>query len=98
MPELVVMSREDFEGACCVRGYVVREWCDAPSNFRTDCDLDTYLKEQGVPGLCGVDTRELTRILQTECRARGVICGAEEAMAYLMRFEDRSAGEQLSLF
>ena len=42
--------------------------------------------------------RELTRILQTECRARGVICGAEEAMAYLMRFEDRSAGEQLSLF
>ena len=42
--------------------------------------------------------RELTRILQTECRARGVICGAEEAMAHLMRFEDRSAGEQLSLF
>ena len=39
--------REDFEGACCVKGYVVREWCDAPSNFRTDCDLDTYLKEQG---------------------------------------------------
>ena len=42
--------------------------------------------------------RELTRILRSECRARGVICGAEEAMAYLMRFEDRSAGEQLSLF
>ena len=39
--------REDFEGACCVKGYVVREYCDTPSNFRTDCDLDTYLKEQG---------------------------------------------------
>ena len=32
--------REDFEGACCVKGYVVREYCDAPSNFRCDCDLD----------------------------------------------------------
>ncbi len=26
--------REDFEGACCVKGYVVREYCDTPSNFR----------------------------------------------------------------
>ena len=25
---------EDFEGECCVRGYVVREWCEEPSNFR----------------------------------------------------------------
>ena len=56
--------REDFEGACCVKGYVVREWCASPSNFRTDCDLDTFLKEQGVPGLYGVDTRELTRIIR----------------------------------
>ena len=56
--------REDFEGACCVKGYVVREYCGAPSNFRTDCDLDTFLKEQGVPGLYGVDTRELTRIIR----------------------------------
>ena len=56
--------REDTEGPCSVKGYVVRECCDAPSNFRTDCDLDTYLKEQGVPGLCGVDTRELTRIIR----------------------------------
>ena len=42
--------REDFEGACCVKGYVVREYCGAPSNFRTDCDLDTFLKERGRAG------------------------------------------------
>ena len=66
--------REDFEGACCVRGYVVREWCDAPSNFRTDCDLDTFLKEQGVPGLYGVDTRELTRIIREHGVMNAVIC------------------------
>ena len=66
--------REDFEGACCVRGYVVREWCDAPSNFRTDYDLDTFLKEQGVPGLYGVDTRELTRIIREHGVMNAAIC------------------------
>ena len=73
--------REDFEGDCCVKGYVVREWCDAPSNFRMDCDLDTFLKERGVPGLWGVDTRELTRII----REHGVMnaCLCDEAPADL---------------
>ena len=66
--------REDFEGACCVKGYVVREYCDTPSNFRTDCDLDAYLKEQGVPGLCGVDTRELTRIIREHGVMNAAIC------------------------
>ena len=66
--------REEFEGACCVKGYVVREYCDTPSNFRTDCDLDTYLKEQGVPGLCGVDTRELTRIIREHGVMNAAIC------------------------
>ena len=66
--------REDFEGACCVKGYVVREYCDTPSNFRPDCDLDTYLKEQGVPGLCGVDTRELTRIIREHGVMNAAIC------------------------
>lgn len=66
--------REDFEGDCRVRGYVVREWCEAPSNFRTDCDLDTFLKEQGVPGLWGVDTRELTRIIREHGVMNAAIC------------------------
>ena len=41
---------EDFEGACCVRGYVVREWCEEPSNFRCQKTLDEFLKEQGIEG------------------------------------------------
>lgn len=55
---------EDFEGKCAVKGYVVKEWCDAPSNFRAEYDLDTFLKKQGVPGISGVDTREITRIIR----------------------------------
>lgn len=68
--------REDFEGACCVRGYVVRECCESPSNFRADCGLDAFLKEQGVPGLCGVDTRRLTRIIREHGVMNAAICGA----------------------
>ena len=68
------MIREDFEGECCVKGYVVREWCRAPSNFRMDCDLDTFLRERGVPGLWGVDTRELTRIIREHGVMNATIC------------------------
>ena len=52
---------EDFEGDCFVKGYVVREWCRRPSNFRSQYDLDAFLKTRGVPGICGVDTRAITQ-------------------------------------
>ena len=70
---------EDFEGACCVKGYVVREWCEDPSNFRCRGDLDTFLKERGVPGLYGVDTRELTRIIREHGVMNACICDAVPA-------------------
>jgi len=64
----------DFEGNCCVRGYVVRQWCDTPSNFRCEEDLDAFLKQQGVPGLCGVDTREITKIIREHGVMNAMLC------------------------
>ena len=52
-----------------VSAYIVREKCDKPSNFRCDEDLDTFLKENDIPGVYGVDTREITKII----RESGVI-------------------------
>ena len=52
---------EDFEGEPALFGYVVREYCEAPSNFRCGGTLDAFLRERGIPGICGVDTREITR-------------------------------------
>lgn len=49
-----------------VSAYVVREICDEPSNFRMEGKLEEYLKQQGVIGIYGVDTRELTKILRQE--------------------------------
>ena len=65
---------QDFEGVSRLRGYVVREYCDAPSNFRCQGTLDAYLREKGVPGLFGVDTRHLTRILRDWGVMNALIC------------------------
>ena len=65
---------EDFEGDCAVKGYVVREWCSSPSNFRSQYDLDTFLKSKGVVGIYGVDTREITRIIREHGVMNAKIC------------------------
>lgn len=51
----------DLEGVPALRGYVVREACAHPSNFRCEMILDAYLKQVGIPGICGVDTRRITK-------------------------------------
>lgn len=57
----------DFESRTpLLFAYVVREWCEAPSNFRSQGNLDAFLKEKGIVGLSGVDTRCITRIIREQ--------------------------------
>ncbi|WP_295736678.1 carbamoyl phosphate synthase small subunit [uncultured Oscillibacter sp.] len=65
---------QDFEGECRVKGYVVREPCGHPSNFRCGGDLESFLKERSIPGLYGVDTRQLTRIIRESGVMNAMIC------------------------
>ena len=65
---------EDFEGKCFARGYVVRELCDTPSNFRSQGTLESFLKDSGIPGICGIDTRAVTRILREQGVMNAAIC------------------------
>ena len=65
---------EDFEGNCFAQGYVVREICDKPSNFRSQGKLDDFLHDQGIPGICGVDTRALTRIIREQGVMNACLC------------------------
>ena len=55
-----------------MQGYIVRDWCEAPSNFRSELDISRYLKDRGIVGLWGIDTRALTRKIREE----GVMNGA----------------------
>lgn len=65
---------EDFEGESAVKGYVVRELCEKPSNFRSVGTLAGYLEKAGIPGLCGVDTRAVTRHIRDKGVMNGIIC------------------------
>ncbi|MBR0229659.1 MAG: carbamoyl phosphate synthase small subunit [Clostridia bacterium] len=65
---------EDFEGKSALFGYIVREICDQPSNFRSQYALNDYLVRQGIPGLCGVDTRQIVRITREEGVMNAMIC------------------------
>lgn len=55
-----------------MKGYIVREWCDSPSNFRAKERIDLFLKRHNTIGLFDIDTRALTRRL----RVNGVMNGA----------------------
>ena len=62
----------DFESpAPTAKGYIVKDWCQDPSNFRSEGDLDAFLRASGVVGLYGIDTRRLTKII----RESGVMNG-----------------------
>ena len=59
------MNSQDYESPkIWAKGYIVREACKTPSNFRCEKTLDAFLKENNTIGIEGVDTRRLTRIIR----------------------------------
>ncbi|MCR5613879.1 carbamoyl phosphate synthase small subunit [Treponema sp.] len=74
---------EDFESKqSFVRGYIVREISDSPSNFRCAGKLDEFLKAQNIVGICSIDTRALTKKLRESGVMNGmIISGVSEAPA-----------------
>ena len=73
---------KDFESAAShVRGYIVRSWCETPSNFRCQDNLDSYLKSQNVIGLYDIDTRALTKVLREAGVMNGMIISGESEEA-----------------
>lgn len=59
------INRDDYESIVpAVFGFVVKDYCDAPSNWRSQETLDDFLKREEIPGIYGVDTRAITRKLR----------------------------------
>lgn len=68
------VNQEDNESArSYIKGYIVREWCDTPSNYHMEGDINTFLKEQNIVGIYNIDTRRLTRIIREVGVMNGVI-------------------------
>jgi len=55
------------------RGFIVREYCPYPSNWRNKQSLSDYLKANNIIGLEGIDTRALVKHIRTEGAMRGII-------------------------
>jgi carbamoyl-phosphate synthase small subunit len=58
-------------------GYIVRELSRIPSNFRSEDTIQNFLKEHDIPGICGIDTRALTKILREKGTMNGMITTKE---------------------
>lgn len=72
------VNREDVEsGKPHLAGFVVKEYCDFPSNWRSDMSLNDYLVENGVVGIQGIDTRALVRHIRDKGAQNGIISSVD---------------------
>ncbi|MEL6492286.1 MAG: glutamine-hydrolyzing carbamoyl-phosphate synthase small subunit [Cyanobacteria bacterium J06621_3] len=82
------VNAEDEESARpYATGAIAKNVCDRPSNWRSTQSLGDYLKSHNIPGICGIDTRALTRKLRSSGAMNGIISSevldADELMRQL---------------
>lgn len=72
------INRDDFESIePAVFGFVVSEYCDQPSNWRSEMNIDAFLKLKKIPGIAGIDTRMLTRKIRTLGTMKAIMADAD---------------------
>lgn len=73
------INRDDFESITpAISGFVVKEVAEMPSNWRCEITLDEYFKQNNIPGIAGVDTRKLTRIIRQHGTLKGAIASMDK--------------------
>ncbi|WP_280769056.1 glutamine-hydrolyzing carbamoyl-phosphate synthase small subunit [Salipaludibacillus daqingensis] len=72
------INRDDFESVDpSIHGLIVREAADYPSHFRSQLSINEWLKKENIPGIQGIDTRKLTRIIRETGTMKGKICSMD---------------------
>lgn len=86
------INQEDVESrGLFLRGFVIKELCDIPSNYRSTESLDAYLKRNGVIGIQGIDTRAIVRQIRTQGAMKGILSTTDLDDASLVRKAQESA-------
>ena len=68
------INREDVESSKPhLSGFIIKELCEFPSNWRSEMSLDAYLKEYDIIGLSGIDTRALVRHIRDKGAQTGIL-------------------------
>jgi carbamoyl-phosphate synthase small subunit len=94
-PEIgnVGVNAEDAESRrVYVEGFIVREYWERPSNWRSEMPLGKYLEQAGVVGIEGIDTRALVRHLRTHGAQEAVISSVDLNSESLVRKAKASPG------
>jgi carbamoyl-phosphate synthase small subunit len=94
-PEIgnVGVNAEDVESLKpFVRGFIVKEYCPKPSNWRATRSLGDYMREHGIVGIEGIDTRSLVRHLRDQGSQEAVISTRSEDPAELVAKAKGSPG------
>lgn len=80
------INRDDFESITpAVKGFIVKEVSDFPSNWRSEFTVDEYFKMKKIPGIAGIDTRKLARIIRQHGTLKGAICSIENDASEVLR-------------
>ena len=75
-----------------VRGFVIEELTDVPSNWRSEMSLDEYLRKWNIPGAKGIDTRALTRHLRTRGAMKACLTTEDISPEEATQTSDRRRG------
>jgi carbamoyl-phosphate synthase small subunit len=78
------MEKDIFSSNITANGYIAREWCDTPTDLHEGITLDEYLKSRNIVGICGIDTRRLTRTLRDKGYFNGAITNSLDDFDKLM--------------
>lgn len=72
------INKDDFESIePSIHGIIVKELAKYPSNWRSKESLDEFLKAKNIPGLEGIDTRKLAKLLREKGTLKGKLCGMD---------------------
>ena len=87
------VNAEDVESrGLFLKGFVVKELCEFPSNYRSTESLDSYLKRNNIIGLQGIDTRSLVRQIRTQGAMKGILSTVDLDDASLLHKVQQAPG------
>lgn len=90
------VCREDMESLKpWPDAFLVRELSRIPSNFRCDCTIQQFLEENNIPGIAGIDTRALTKLLREKGTMNGMVTtdGGYDLARILPRLREYTTGK-----
>lgn len=94
------INPSDYESdGIYMSAYIVHEYCPAPSNFRSQFDLDSFLKENNIPGIYNIDTRALTKRIRSKGVMVGCLCTSplsEKELSILANWKIKDAVKTVS--